>query len=191
MPGNPEASVSLLVKDAPTTVVSTGPLATELARRSTNTATGPACTPPAPESSPRSPTPALTAAGPTTCPGRPSTANLSSLSVPLAIDEDEQVAGALNVYARRPHAFDQDSRTAATKFAPYAAVAAGNLHAYQSARNMAANLTRRRTASFSAERSVAWMRRTDDGDRRLRREPCRRTEASARSTSSTVRSVSR
>src|SRR4051794_28527247 len=30
MPGNPETSVSLLVRDRPTTVVSTGPLATDL-----------------------------------------------------------------------------------------------------------------------------------------------------------------
>jgi GAF domain-containing protein len=66
--------------------------------------------------------------------------NLSSLSVPLAIDEDEQVSGALNLYAREPHAFDEDSRTAATRFAPYAAVAAGNLHAYQSAQDRADNL---------------------------------------------------
>ena len=48
--------------------------------------------------------------------------------------------GALNIYAREPHAFDEDSRSAATRFAPYAAVAAGNLHAYQSARDRADNL---------------------------------------------------
>jgi hypothetical protein len=66
--------------------------------------------------------------------------NLSSLSIPLVIDKDEQVTGALNIYARRPDAFDQASRSAATRFGPYAAVAAGNLYAYQSARDMAANL---------------------------------------------------
>jgi GAF domain-containing protein len=66
--------------------------------------------------------------------------NLSSLSVPLAIDEDQQVRGALNIYARRPDAFDEDSRTAATGFAPCAAVAADNMHAYQSAQNTANHL---------------------------------------------------
>jgi GAF domain-containing protein len=66
--------------------------------------------------------------------------NLSSLSVPLDIDTDEQVTGALNIYARRPDAFDEASRSVATRFAPYAAVAAGNLYAYQSARDMADNL---------------------------------------------------
>jgi hypothetical protein len=65
---------------------------------------------------------------------------LSSLSVPLSIDQDEQVKAALNIYAREPHAFDEDSRTAATRFAPYAAVAAGNLHAYRSAVDRADNL---------------------------------------------------
>jgi AmiR/NasT family two-component response regulator len=58
----------------------------------------------------------------------------------LVIDQDEGVTGALNVYARRPNAFDEDARTAATRFGPYAAVAAGNLYAYQSARGLADNL---------------------------------------------------
>jgi GAF domain-containing protein len=64
----------------------------------------------------------------------------SSLSVPLTIDEDEQVTGALNIYARKPHAFDEDSRSAGTRFGPYAAVAAGNLHAHRTARDRADNL---------------------------------------------------
>jgi GAF domain-containing protein len=66
--------------------------------------------------------------------------NLSSLSIPLSIDADERVSGALNIYAREADAFDQDSRSAAKAFGPYAAVAAGNLYAYQNARNMADNL---------------------------------------------------
>jgi len=66
--------------------------------------------------------------------------NLSSLSVPLSIDEEDQVTGALNIYARRPDAFDEASRSVATRFAPYAAVAAGNLYAYQSARDVADHL---------------------------------------------------
>jgi GAF domain-containing protein len=66
--------------------------------------------------------------------------NLSSLSIPLTIDEEGQVSGALNIYAREPDAFDEDTRTAATGFAPYAAIAVANMHAYESARNMADNL---------------------------------------------------
>src|SRR3954462_7729469 len=140
MPGNPEASVLLLVKDSPTTVVSTGPLATDLDETQYERGHGPCLH--------AARTGELTEIAdtrtdrrwPDYLPRAAEHGNLSSLSVPLAIDEDEQVTGALNIYPRRPHAFDEDSRTAATKFAPYAAVAAGNLHAYQSAQNMAANL---------------------------------------------------
>jgi GAF domain-containing protein len=64
--------------------------------------------------------------------------NLSSLSIPLGVDED--MVGALNIYARRPDAFDAASRSAATEFGPFAAVALGNIHAYSSARELADNL---------------------------------------------------
>ena len=47
MPGDTEASVTLLVKDSPTTVVSTGQLAWTWTRHSTSATTAPACTPPA------------------------------------------------------------------------------------------------------------------------------------------------
>ncbi len=63
---------------------------------------------------------------------------LSSLSVPLPIAPG--VGGALNIYARRPQAFDAESRALATRFGPYAAAALANMHAYQDARNMADNL---------------------------------------------------
>ena len=64
--------------------------------------------------------------------------NLSSLSVPLAMDGD--VSGALNIYARVPHAFDDEARAVATRFGPYAAVAVGNMYDYQTAQAMARNL---------------------------------------------------
>lgn len=51
------------------------------------------------------------------------------------------MAGALNIYAREANAFNDDSRSAAIKFAPYAAVAISNMHAYEDARDMADNLT--------------------------------------------------
>lgn len=63
---------------------------------------------------------------------------LSSLSVPLAVDDD--VSGALNIYARQADAFDDDARAAATGVAPYVAVALRNMHDHQSARDMASNL---------------------------------------------------
>jgi GAF domain-containing protein len=139
MPGNPEASVLLLVKDNPTTVVSTGQLATDLDETQYERGHGPCLH--------AARTGELTEIADTRTDDRwpdymPRAAehgNLSSLSVPLAID-DEQVSGALKLYARRADAFDAEARAAATRFGPYAAVAAGNLHAYQSARDMADNL---------------------------------------------------
>jgi GAF domain-containing protein len=63
----------------------------------------------------------------------------SSLSVPLPMSDG--IGGALNIYGREPHSFgDEETQSAAMKFAPYAAVAVQNMHAYQDARNMADNL---------------------------------------------------
>ena len=59
--------------------------------------------------------------------------------MPLAIDE-APVSAALNIYAQQPAAFDEAGRSAATRIGTYAAVAAGNLHAYHNARDTAANL---------------------------------------------------
>ena len=139
MPGSPEASVTLVVEEHPTTVASTGQLATDLDESQYERGHGPclhaARTGELTEIADTRTDPRW----PDYLPRAVERGALSSLSVPLAID-DEQVTGALNLYAREPHAFDEDSRSAATRFAPYAAVAAGNLHAYQSARDMAANL---------------------------------------------------
>jgi GAF domain-containing protein len=140
MPGNPETSVLLLVKDKPTTVVSTGQLAVDLDERQYERGHGPCLH--------AARTGELTEIAdtrtdrrwPDYTPRAAERGNLSSLSIPLTIDEDEQVSGALNIYAREPGAFDADSRAAATGFAPYAAIAVANMHAYDIARNMADNL---------------------------------------------------
>jgi GAF domain-containing protein len=140
MPGNPETSVLLLVKDRPSTVVSTGHLAVVLDERQYERGHGPCLH--------AARTGELTEIAdtrtdrrwPDYLPRAVEAGNLSSLSIPLAIDKDEQVSGALNIYARQPDAFDEDSRSIATRFGPYAAVATGNLYAYQTARDMAENL---------------------------------------------------
>jgi GAF domain-containing protein len=140
MPGNPETSVTLLVKDHPATVATTGQLAVDLDERQYERGHGPCLH--------AARTGELTEIADTRAdrrwpdylPRAVQQGVLSSLSVPLAIDDDDQVTGALNIYAREPNAFDEDSRTAATRFGPYAAVAAGNLHAYQAARDRADNL---------------------------------------------------
>ncbi len=117
MPGNPESSVSLLVENQPTTVASTGQLATDLDETQYDRDHGPCLH--------AARTGELTEVADTRTDGRwpdymPRAVEhgaLSSLSVPLAIDAD-YVTGALNIYARRPNALDEDSRTAATRFAP-------------------------------------------------------------------------
>ncbi len=139
MPGDTEASITLLVKDSPTTVVSTGQLALDLDETQYERDRGP-CLHAARsgELIEITDTRAETR-WPDYVQRATEHGNLSSLSVPLAIDEDQQVSGALNIYARRPDAFDQDSRAAATRLAPFAAVAVGNMHAYQNAHSMADN----------------------------------------------------
>ena len=140
MPGDPEASVTLLIGDQPSTVVDTGPLALDLDAAQYERGDGP-CLHAARTGVP-------TEIGDTRADGRwPDYArhaaehgNLSSLSIPLLLAGEEEYAGALNIYARTPDAFDEASRAVATGFAPYAAVAAGTIQAYRTARKTADNL---------------------------------------------------
>jgi GAF domain-containing protein len=140
MPGDPETSVSLLVKDRPITVVSTGQLAIDLDEKQYDEGHGPCLYAARTGELTEIPDTRAEDRWPDYTPRAVEYGNLSSLSVPLSIDENEQVAGALNIYARRPDAFDEDSRSVATRFAPYAAVAAGNLWLYQRARDLGDNL---------------------------------------------------
>ncbi len=140
MPGDPEASVTLLIKDEPSTVVATGPLALALDEVQYRRGDGP-CLRTARDG-------VLVEIGDTRVDSRwPDYARyvadhsvLSLLAVPLVLPGEEQVAGSLNVYAREPDAFDEASREVATGFAPYAAVAAGTVQAYRKARETADNL---------------------------------------------------
>jgi GAF domain-containing protein len=140
MPGSPEASVSLLVKDNPTTVASTGQLANDLDETQYDRGHGPCLHAARTGEVTEIPDTRADDRWPDYLPRAVEHGNLSSLSIPLTIEESEQVSGALNIYARRPHAFDEASRSVAVRFAPYAAVAAGNLYVYRSARDMADSL---------------------------------------------------
>jgi len=62
----------------------------------------------------------------------------SSLSIGMPIHE--QVAGALNVYATKPEAFDSDAIVLGQTFAGYAAVALANAHLYDAQANLAAQM---------------------------------------------------
>jgi transcriptional regulator with GAF, ATPase, and Fis domain len=62
----------------------------------------------------------------------------SSLAVGLSIEE--RVAGALNVYAAKPDAFDDNAVVLAQTFAGYAAVALANAHSYDSMATLAEHM---------------------------------------------------
>ena len=138
MPGDPEASITLQDGRRRFTVVSTGPLARDLDEVQYAEHHGPCLH--------AASTGELTEIPDTRTEGRwPDYArraaergNLSSLSVPLPIDAG--VTGALNIYARAADAFDEDTREAASRFGPYAAVAVGNMLDYQAAQNTAQDL---------------------------------------------------
>ena len=138
MPGNSEASVTLLVNDKATTAVFTGQLALDCDESQYGRGYGPCLH--------AASTGELIEIADAQADTRwrdyldraVERGALGSLSVPLPVSEG--VAGALNIYARKPNAFDEDSRAAATRFAPYAAVAVSNMRAYQDARDMADNL---------------------------------------------------
>ncbi len=155
MPGDPETSVSLLINDRPSSPVFTG----ELARTCDESQYG------------RGYGPCLHAAGTgevveiadaraeTRWPDYTAYAveqgALSSLSVPLPITEG--IAGAVNVYARKPHAFDEDSRSVAIRFAAHAAVVAANMYAYEEARDLAEHLERRAESRAVVERATGML----------------------------------
>jgi GAF domain-containing protein len=138
MPGNAETSVSLTGSRQHVTVVSTGQLARDLDEAQYTRGSGPCLH--------AATTGELTEVADTRTESRwmdymeraVDHGNLSSLSVPLIIDDD--VSGALNIYARQAEAFDDDARSAATGFAPYVAVALRNMHDYQAAEGMARDL---------------------------------------------------
>jgi len=138
LPGDPEASITLLIDDKPTTATFTGQLALDCDESQYGQGYGPCLH--------AASTGELTEIADMQAETRwrdyvqqaAARGALSSLSVPLPIGEG--VSGALNIYAREPNTFDEDSRSAAVRFAPYAGVAVANMYAYLDARNLAANL---------------------------------------------------
>ncbi|WP_234038693.1 GAF and ANTAR domain-containing protein [Micromonospora coerulea] len=62
----------------------------------------------------------------------------SSLSIGLPVQE--KVTGALNIYATKPDAFDEEATTLAQTFAGYAAVALANIHLYDTQATLARHM---------------------------------------------------
>jgi GAF domain-containing protein len=140
LPGDVETSVSVLVADRPTTFVYTGQLALDLDECQYGRGHGPCL-----EAAARGVTVEITDARTEHrwadyVQRAVELGSLSSLSVPLG--STEVLAAGLNVYARQPAAFDEESRRAAVRFARFAGGAAANVHAYQDARDLADNLQR-------------------------------------------------
>ena len=138
MPGTIEASVSVLVADKATSMVYTGQLALDLDESQYGRGYGP-CLHAASTGQTVEVEDARTEARWSdymkTAVDRGS---LSSLSVPLG--SPTTFGAGLNIYAREPAAFDEDSRRIAHRFARFAGVAVANINAYQSAREQADNL---------------------------------------------------
>jgi hypothetical protein len=109
MPGNPETSVTLLVKDNPTTVVHPGQLAVDLDETQYAAGHGPCLHAARTGQQIEITDTRAETRWPDYVRHAAERSNLSSLSIPLLIDEDAQVGGALNIYARQPDAFDEDS----------------------------------------------------------------------------------
>jgi GAF domain-containing protein len=138
MPGIIEASVSVLVADRATTMVYTGQLALDLDESQYGRGYGPCLH--------------AASSGETVLVDDARTEArwsdymksavdrgcLSSLSIPLG--SPTNMGAGLNIYAREPAAFDEDSRRIGHRFARFAGVAVANINAYQSAREQADNL---------------------------------------------------
>ena len=99
MPGQPEASVTLLVKDTPTTVVSTGQLAVDVDEAQYERGHGPCLHAARTGELVEIADTRTDSRWPDYMPRAVEHGALSSLSVPLPIAVDEQVSGALNIYA--------------------------------------------------------------------------------------------
>jgi GAF domain-containing protein len=135
MPGDPETSVLVVFRRIPTTVVYTGRLAIQCDDRQVELGHGPCLH----AAGSGELTEIADARAETRWPDyvRQSAERgaLGSLSAPVPMREGTRAA--LNVYARTPNAFDQESRSLAVRLAPYAAVAIANMQAYQDAQNLA------------------------------------------------------
>jgi len=138
LPSGPEASVTLLTGDRPTTAVSTGEPALSLDEVQYGAGDGP-CLQAAREGVVVQIVDNRTDdRWPDYVPAAVERGCLSSLSLPLPLHE--AVSGGVNLYAREADAFDAASRDFAQRFTTYAAVVAGNMLVYESALDRARNL---------------------------------------------------
>jgi GAF domain-containing protein len=138
LPGEVEASVTVLVADKPATFVYTGQLALDLDESQYGRGHGP-CLHAAARGESVEVTDARTEQRWVDYAQRAvELGSLSSLSLPLG--SAEVLSAGLNVYARQPAAFAEEHRQTARRFARFAGAAAANMHSYQHARALADGL---------------------------------------------------
>jgi GAF domain-containing protein len=138
LPGDLEASVTLLVADRATTVVHTGSLALDLDETQYGKGDGP-CLHAARSGEPVEVTDARSDPRWVGYMERAvERGSLSSMSMPLG--SADEIGAALNVYAREAAAFDDESRRVGAKLARFAGVSVASMHAYETARELADNL---------------------------------------------------
>ena len=137
LPAHVEASISVIIGTRPATAVYTGQLALDLDETQYERGHGPCLHAALSGDLVEVADARVETRWPDYMPRAVARGSLSSLSVPLPMDG---LNGGMNIYAAEAHAFDEATRSAATAFARSVAVTVNNMHAYQSARDMADNL---------------------------------------------------
>jgi GAF domain-containing protein len=138
IPGAAEVSVTLVRDRKAHTAAFTGELAVNLDESQYETGHGPCLDAAATAATVSVPEIANETRWPRWTPRALEGGALSSLSIGLPIHE--KVTGALNIYATKPEAFDDDSVVLGQTFASYAAVALANAHLYDATATLAQQL---------------------------------------------------
>jgi GAF domain-containing protein len=138
IPGAAEVSVSLVGKDRPTTVVSTGELATSLDETQYDEGFGPCLDAAMGGSVTSVPDMRTETRWPEFAKVAVERGALSSLSTPIPLQQ--YASAALNMYGATVGAFDEEAVELAVSFAGYAGVALANMHLYESTRTLAEQL---------------------------------------------------
>jgi GAF domain-containing protein len=138
LPDAADVSITLVQPDGPSTAASTGDLARDLDERQYEHDRGPCLQAAAEHRTIYVPDTARDTRWADWAPRAAAAGAGSVLSVGLPLLDD--VSGALNIYGRRPAAFDDQSMALAQSFAGYAAVALANAYAYHHTADLARQL---------------------------------------------------
>jgi GAF domain-containing protein len=138
IPGASEVSVTLLHGDDPHTAAYTGELALKLDEVQYERGHGPCLDASTSTASLSVPDTSSEERWPDWARNAQQAGAHSSLSIGLPVHE--KVTGALNIYATKPHAFDDDAIAIAQTFAGFAAVGLANAHLYQTQATLAGHM---------------------------------------------------